>query len=143
MISVLLLASAAMASSAYPGGIDADVGMPCAPQCTLCHTSNAGGAGTVTTEFGIAMMDRGLLGGSQADLLSPALTALENDAVDSDGDAIIDIDELANGDDPNGGAAYCDLLTPSYGCFNHAAGAGWSAGAVVLALLAVRRRRSA
>jgi hypothetical protein len=141
-LTTLLLLTAAHASVTYPGDVEADAGMPCAPQCVLCHESNTGGAGTVTMPFGAALMDRGLLGGGQSDLLGAALDALDADAVDSDGDGTPDLDELAAGDDPNGGPAFCgaDVVAPQYGCFDQAqAGAGLVAALV--AALAARRRR--
>lgn len=140
MIS-LLLAATALASSSYPSAVESDQGMPCLPQCTLCHTTNAGGGGTVTTEVGVALMDRGLQGGSQVDTLLAALAALGADAVDSDGDGVLDVDELTSGEDPNGGPAFCEALTPTYGCFNHTAGLSWGLGGVALAALGLRRRR--
>lgn len=141
MITALFLITTAMASTSYPGGVYTEASMPCLPQCTLCHTDNLGGAGTVTSEFGLAMMERGLEGSSQGDLLIAAMVAMEADAVDSDSDGTLDVDELANGDEPNGGVAFCSLPSPSYGCFNHVSGSGFSGGAAVLALLALRRRR--
>lgn len=146
MFALILLATA-YASSSYPSAVESDLGMPCTPQCTLCHTTNSGGDGTVTEPFGMAMMDRGLEGGSQRDLLQAALTQMELDAVDSDGDGVTDIDALILGENPNGGTAFCGdsaLPTPTYGCLNVArgglAGAGVLAG--LAALVAGRRRSS-
>lgn len=143
MTTLLLLVAAALASPGYPAAIASDQGMPCVPQCTLCHATTAGG-GPVVTDVGQALVDRGLTGGSNTDLLQTALTALETDGVDSDGDGIPDVDELTNGDDPNGGNAFCGdtaPATPTYGCFNTSAGLPWGLGGVALAGLAMRRRR--
>jgi hypothetical protein len=141
---VLLFLGVARASSIYPGVVESELSMPCAPQCTLCHTNNAGGGGTVTRDFGLAMMDRGLEGGSQRDLLKAALSQMETDAVDSNADGVTDIDALIAGEDPNGGPAFCGdtaLPTPVYGCFNHTPGmAGFGVSAAIA--LAIRRRRS-
>lgn len=133
-----LLISVAHASAVYPTTVASDLGMPCVPQCTLCHTDNLGGVGTITTEFGLALVDAGLAGGAQTDLIGPALDAMA--AADSDGDGTLDLDELMAGDDPNGGPAFCDAVAPVYGCFNHTPGAATTFG-VVLSLLALRRRR--
>lgn len=142
MITVLMLASAAMASAVYPAAVEINAGMPCTPQCTLCHSTNAGGAGTVVSSFGNSMKDRGLLGGGQTDLLIAALDQMGVDGVDSDNDGIIDVDELANGDNPNGGVAFCSVLTPTYGC-DTGSGLGVGASAAILSIAAIRRRKAA
>lgn len=114
-----LLAPVAWASSLYPTDLVALLDMPCPPPCTVCHTSLGGGAGTVTAELGIALMDRGLTGGSASASLETAVAALVADGVDSDGDGTPDADALAAGQDPNpDGVDFCasDVLTPRYGC---------------------------
>jgi hypothetical protein len=138
MLFVLVVALA-QASSPYPAALASQLGMPCTPACTVCHTTNAGGGGTVTRAFGVAAMDRGLDGGGQTPLLLAALDALQTDAVDSDGDGVTDIDALINGDDPNGGPPLCDAVSPQYGCFNHASSA-WSLTGAFLTALVLRRR---
>lgn len=141
-----LLLTSAWASSLYVSDVESTLGMPCQPTCVLCHETLAGGGGTVTREVGQALMARGLTGGSNSAALEAALAQLETDAVDSDGDGVIDVDELVAGDDPNpGGVAFCDLLVPTYGCVGSVVPAGPSAGAALVAglLLAgsVTRRR--
>lgn len=139
---ILLLVRAALASSTYPTELVTALEMPCAPTCTVCHETNSGGAGTVTADFGGAMIDRGLTGGGAVDLLTAALADMEADAVDSDGDGEIDVDELASGADPNpGGAPFCDVVTPEYGCGSSSAASAF--GLVGLGLLARRRGRAA
>ncbi len=146
MLLPFFLASA-WASSTYPLEIETLAEMPCLPTCVLCHETNVGGAGTVTREFGLALIDRGLTGGGQLELLGTAFDTLVADAVDSDGDGTTDADELAAGDDPNpDGAAFCGTeapITPEYGCFNSAQ-SPMSALAVLGGLLGVglaRRRK--
>ena len=150
LLALPLFANVALASSIYPSDIEAAVGSCKPPPCTVCHETNGGGGGTVTREFGQALMSRGLTGGSASDLLNTALDQLAADAVDSDGDGTPDWDELAAGSDPNpGGVAFCDQLSPVYGCVGVQASVvprsaeAPVAGALLVAglLVASRRRR--
>ena len=86
------------------------------PACTLCHETESGGFGTVTTPFGKSMMARGLVAQNLASL-DTALDALAAEHTDSDGDGVPDIGELQAGSDPNvaGGGS---VTPPSYGCFD-------------------------
>lgn len=142
MLPLLVLARLSLASSTFPAALSEEAGMPCVPTCTVCHATNAGGAGTVTQPFGEAMMAAGLMGNGDTESLVSAFAAIAADADDSDGDGTPDADELAAGEDPNGAAALCggDVVTPRYGCF---AGEGGSAFAIfgVAGLAASLRRR--
>lgn len=149
MYVLLALLPVATASSIYPDTLASELAMPCAPTCLVCHETISGGSGTVTQPFGMAMQDRGLEGGSATDLVVSALAAMEADGVDSDSDGVIDVDELAVGDDPNGGAAFCsgDLLVPAYGCLTTVpVGPGqgrWAwIGGLAAGLVWTRRRRA-
>ncbi len=148
MIPLLLtgLLSAAWASFPYPDALQSNVGGACTPQCTVCHATNSGGGGTVTMDFGKAMMVRGLSGGSDSASLAAAVDQMTTDEVDSDGDGTLDVDELALGDDPNpGGLAFCDIVTPQYGCVSVVPRPPrWSMALVgfTLAAWTVRRRAS-
>jgi hypothetical protein len=150
IFALLTMASVSLASSPYPEALANDAGAPCIPQCTVCHATNSGGSGTVVMDFGKALMDRGLTGGSNTTLLASSLELLLSDAVDSDGDGTSDVDELTAGTDPNlGGVDICgvDTISPQYGCFASAQVApaagrwGWLA-AVGMALIALRARRN-
>lgn len=139
---LLLLAGLASASSNYPGAVADDLGLNCTPQCTICHATNGGGGGTVTADFGVAMMDRGLTGDGQTAALIAALDAMTTDGVDSDGDGVSDVDQLIAGADPNTGDSFCDVVGPTYGCFSHAPTGGGLLG-LVLGAAAIARRRPA
>jgi hypothetical protein len=117
---ITLLFSLAAASPVYPSTLVTDLSIPCTPACTVCHASNAGGSGTVTSDFGVAMMGQGMNGGSDTTSLQAALTAMTSSAVDSDGDGVIDTEQLTAGIDPSTGTDFCggDPLPtpPHYGC---------------------------
>ena len=146
MLISLFLAKA-WASTVYPAELATVAGMPCSPTCTVCHATNSGGLGTVTAEFGLAMMDHGLTGGADTELLGTTFEALAAEAIDSDGDGTTDADELAAGFDPNpDGADLCgsaeEVVMPSYGCFNSSATPASVVGAFggLLAVVLGRRR---
>ncbi|MBM4362904.1 MAG: hypothetical protein FJ104_09510 [Deltaproteobacteria bacterium] len=129
--------------------LQAEVGAPCDLQCTVCHTTNAGGGGTATKGFVQELLARGFDVGSAASLVD-ALAAMEGEEVDSDGDGAPDVAELSAGDDPNSaGGALCGAGAPAtaeYGCARvaprglPAEGAGWLVAGLV-AVAALRRRR--
>lgn len=118
----MLLVALAFATPDFPSAMEGAVPMPCAPTCVVCHTTAAGGAGTITQPFGVAMVDRGLIAYDVASL-EAALAAVEADGVDSDGDGTGDVAELAEGADPNGVADFCAVPAPEYGCFGTGSGA--------------------
>lgn len=98
---VLALPFAARASESYPSRIRSDLGLSYTPQCTLCHRTNSGGRGTVTTPFGKTTMSPYGLGAGSTSKLDSVLQQMEADGVDSDGDGVGDIAELRAGTDPN------------------------------------------
>lgn len=119
------------ASESYPGAMQEELDMPCAPPCTVCHQSNQGGIGTIKPDsFGAAVVERGL-GFREDDCIPAALAAVESGAtgdacagtlgpgsgasVDSDGDGAGDLQELREGTDPNG-SANASLCALTYGC---------------------------
>lgn len=94
------LAAPAAATSGFPTVIRDTLALDAAPACLLCHTATAGGAGTATKPFAVSMRAAGLVPFNVTSL-EAALTALEADGTDSDGDGTGDIDELVAGTDPN------------------------------------------
>lgn len=96
----VLLAAPAWATAEFPPAIQARYSLGAEPLCQLCHTNGITARGTVTTPFGSAMLARGLVPNDVA-ALNTALDALTTEMVDSDGDGVVDVEELAAGTDPN------------------------------------------
>ncbi len=111
---LLALTRLAWADPTYPAEIQSHLGLSYAPPCTLCHSSNAGGLGTVVTPFGKAMRSAGLT--TDIATLDPALDALAKANVDSNGDGIPDIQQLKAGSDPNTGASLKNIEPEQFGC---------------------------
>lgn len=155
----------AQASQTYPSVIAEEFDMPCAPTCTLCHSTNPGQSGTAVSGqlFGQALAFSGVSGMNE-DSLRTALAKIKAgtadtlplrmpdgmpDSADVDGDGIGAYDELKEGNDPNkpGDARLCG---PEYGCGAHIAkapaknGGAWvlAASAAALVTFGFRRRRS-
>lgn len=102
LLALTLCSTAALASADYPGEIQTKYGLASPPlqSCALCHTNGITGSGTVNTPIGLALRSRGLMSGDAA-TLRMALDTLETDMVDSDGDGVIDVEELRAGTNPN------------------------------------------
>src|SRR5262249_15736676 len=96
--------------------IQRELNLPAAPRCTICHATDAGGAGTVTQPFGVYLRSRGLRPGDEASLHG-ALLAAAGERHSSSGTGVTDIDALKAGLDPNSpcGSGAADLA-PAYGC---------------------------
>jgi hypothetical protein len=144
LTSLFLATSLARASGNFPGELQTWADTPCTPSCIVCHATAAGGGGTATQPFAMALKERGLSGGGDSAALTNALDALEADAVDSNEDGTPDTEQLRAGVNPNDGAAFCgDTVadTPKYGCFQTVRGTLSPLALLALgAVLALRRR---
>ncbi|MEO8902952.1 MAG: thrombospondin type 3 repeat-containing protein [Polyangiaceae bacterium] len=112
----LAWSSAVQAKEEFPGQIENQYALGYQPPCSVCHVAENTGSATPRTAFALALRSRGLTGSSKT--LSSALTQLETDGVDSDGDGVTDIQELKDGTDPNssGNASIKNAEEPGYGC---------------------------
>ncbi|RYE83003.1 MAG: hypothetical protein EOO75_19880, partial [Myxococcales bacterium] len=129
----LLAVTPAAASPIYPSVIASELGLSEGPACTICHTDDDGGPGTVTRPFGVGAMKRGLDGGADSNKLREVLGIykLEGSAVDTDKDGVGDYDELLAGTDPNvapGGVDPGTVDPPEYGCSASSAPSGGGRG---------------
>ena len=111
VLLALVAPTAARATPNFPAAIAQDLGAP-QPPCSICHAGGMTGYGTVTTPFGQAMKARGLVAGDQTSLKT-ALDRMRTDKVDSNGNGILDVDELIAGNDPN---AIAGQQNVTYGC---------------------------
>jgi hypothetical protein len=115
---VALHADTASATPGFPGVIATRYNTSESQPCSLCHNGPTA-RGTVTTAFGTAMRERGLVAGDSASL-EAALTKMETDKVDSDRDGVIDTEQLKAGKNPNPGAVEgardINPVNPEYGC---------------------------
>ncbi len=143
------VAAPALASPEYPEAVQEHLGMPCAPQCTICHRDNRGGISTATKPFAEALKDPdpdcetcGLVKNDVAKV-GPALDIVRDKGFDSDDDGMGDIEELTQGRDPN--VAGAGVLCATYGCGAHVApepadpAAGGAALLVLVGLVASLR----
>ena len=149
-LGLFVLAAPAVAKPTFPVDVKTDLQNQIPgyaypfdpPPCRVCHIQGTTGAGTIQTPFGISMLAHGMSG--DKDSLVTALTALSKLDVDSDGDGVPDVQELAiKNTDPNTPAGGELAGDPSYGCavLGGASPAGLPALMTATALLWLARRR--
>lgn len=148
-LALSAFASRAGATPQYPGVIDEALQVSCPDplaRCLICHTTAAGGK-TAFQPFALTLQrDAGFYRANDPGGLRNALTLLSFANPDSDGDAVPDLEELAECRNPSGEELESG---PEYGCDGaHIAPAasrpGWLAPLAALALgaLFARRRRA-
>jgi hypothetical protein len=99
--TIVFAAQRAGASETYPEEIQAELALPKAPSCTLCHRDEDGGNKTITRPVGLTFQRFGLTGDDNFAALDAALARARGERRDSDGDGTSDVDELVRGTDPN------------------------------------------
>jgi len=116
LAAVLVVPVAARATPDFPAAIARDLQLSAPPACTICHTTNAGGSGTVVKPFGKYLVSRGLAPFDESSLAG-ALAAAAGERHDTDGDGVLDVDALKQGLDPNGTSSHGPSLEdPTFGC---------------------------
>lgn len=144
-VLVTFASASALASPDYPAAVVADLKITCSPvppfgpkpgepDCTLCHSTPAGG-GAPTEPFGIALVKRGLLPNDLASLQA-SLKQMEADQVNSSGNGL-DVDQLRACKNPN------PTTSVGYGCSSSGESGGllWVAIAAITGVVIGRRRR--
>jgi hypothetical protein len=100
-LGAFLLALPALGSPNYAPEIQARLSLGAPPSCTICHATELGGDNTVNKPFGVSIQRLGAAGDNDLGALRRALSSADEEATDSDGDGVTDLDELRDGSDPN------------------------------------------
>lgn len=126
-----------LATPNFPSVIQQRIGLAQPPPCTVCHATDAGGAGTVVKPFGIYLQSRGLVPFDEASLRNALMADIAEHH--SSGGGLTDIDALKAGLDPNGTGG--SNLMPAYGCSSASSSLDLLALFALGAWLGLRRRR--
>jgi hypothetical protein len=146
--AVALAPSAASAEEIFPPVIQKEANMPCAPTCTLCHTTNPGNAASWPgKKFGFFMGTHGAMKGDP-NSIKTAFAAYKMTLMAAGQTA--QLTALEQGLDPDNGTSLCG---PSYGCGastiakkappSDLSAPLWVVGAMAVAGLLRRRRHAA
>jgi uncharacterized protein (TIGR03382 family) len=110
----ILIAMALIATPEFPASIARDLQLQAPPRCTICHATDAGGAGTAVRPFAVYLQSRGLRSFDESSLRN-ALAAAAGENHSSSASGLSDIDALKAGQDPNGQPSATEP-TPAFGC---------------------------
>ena len=160
--AAMFVVEPARAYYGLPEHLQSTYNLPCKPECTFCHGSNAGGKGnerkattptgaTLPSGFITTLKDVGHIVAVDSTTWVPAFNLVESARTDTDQDQVPDIEELKVGSDPMDGAPTASVCSggggPTYGCVRVARGTSvdgmalLTSGAVLLAGIALTRRR--
>jgi len=116
-MQAILIATALLATPDFPAAMQQDLNLQAPPRCTVCHATDAGGAGTVVQPFGVYLLSRGLRPFDESSLRN-ALLAAAGERHSSNAEGVLDIGALKAGQNPNGssGGTGGTDPTPAYGC---------------------------
>jgi hypothetical protein len=95
---VMLSSGTGAASVLYPTALHDLLDLDAVPNCVLCHTTEAGGAGTAVKPFAVTLKTLGIEGASNEASLK---SAIKKNIYDTDRDGVADVQELKDGSDPN------------------------------------------
>jgi len=113
-LAVVAAPSPASAIEQFPGYLQEAAQLPCAPSCTICHTTNPGMAGTWAGKaFGRDMRGKGATKDAGEAGIKKAFESYKADATKAAGLA-----RLVAGQDPDTGSELCQI---TYGCGAHIA----------------------
>jgi hypothetical protein len=158
VVGVCSLGASAQANPLFPTMLQQQLMLQCAPDCIICHLTDAGGINTLRDKsIGKSWKSNFGLDGNAVSSLAPAIMGAQQSMNDADGDGMPDITELQmneNPSDPTNAAALCPMggtttpTSPTYGCVHvaprgHVDDVAAAAGAIVALLgIAALRRRS-